>query len=72
MPSKKTRAYEWTCHACNHVHRANDSEEALPKGWTNAVTTVRGYTPVKMALDLCPACSKDPAAAIERFHADRS
>lgn len=73
MPSKKTIVREWECHACNFTCQVSDLDSGvLPVGWTNAVMTLNAPTPTKMLLDLCPKCSKDPAAAMKRFLATRT
>jgi len=55
---------EWQCAACERNALTND--ETRPEGWTDGpiVTTQEGKT---ITLDLCPVCSIDRAAAIQRW-----
>jgi hypothetical protein len=71
MASKEVSIREWTCDGCGMTARSGTASGNLPSGWTTATTTI--HIPpggdYSKGLDLCPACAKDPAAAVRHYKA---
>ena len=64
MSSKPITIREWSCDSCGNIDRANDNGRELLPGWTIATAETGGH---QKGLDLCPTCSKNPQAAIEKY-----
>ena len=68
MSSKPITIREWSCDSCGNTDRANDNGRDLLPGWTNVTSEIPSATcGHQKGLDLCPTCSKNPQAAIEKY-----
>jgi len=68
MAHKNVTIIKWSCDGCSE--KALTDTRDMPPQWTDSSTVPFGYS--NMALELCPQCSLDPAAAIERWKATHS
>ncbi len=68
MSNKPITIREWSCDSCGNTDRATDNSRELLPGWTISAAEIASATGGhQQGLDLCPTCSKNPQAAIEKY-----
>lgn len=69
MSSEEVVYRRWTCEGCGTTELTEGKGRTLPAGWTDSTSVEfeMGPSAGYHALDLCPKCSKNPAAAIRRW-----
>ena len=68
MSSKPITIREWSCDSCGNTDRATDNSRGLIPGWTSVAAEIPSATGEhQQGLDLCPTCSKNPQAAMEKY-----
>jgi ribosomal protein L44E len=72
MAKKEVVVLEWKCDGCGTTHRTDKGTRDLPPGWNVATTKIDMVMPggYSQALELCPACSRDPDGAVRRYKAN--